>query len=73
MHGGHWVTAQTTTSNSYAVHVSATGHLSRTLIPSSATSLGLAQNPGTRSLWGAGLTPTTPAGTNATIWAYGTP
>jgi hypothetical protein len=71
-HGGLWVTAQTTTSSSYAVHVSATGHLSRTLIPSG-TPIGIAHIPGTRSLWAAGMTPTTSAGMNATIWAHGTP
>jgi hypothetical protein len=72
-HGGLWVTAQDQTSRPWAVHVSATGHLSRTLFSSSGTPFGLAQVPGTRSLWAAGLSPTTPTGANATIWAYGTP
>jgi hypothetical protein len=72
-HGGLWVIAQDAASRSWAVHASATGHLSRTLLTSSGTPFGLALIPGTRSLWGAGLTPTTPTGTDATIWAYGTP
>jgi hypothetical protein len=72
-HGGIWVTAQAQTSGSWAVHVSATGHLSRTLVASSGSLFRLAQIPGTRSVLGAGLMPTTPTGSDATIWAYGTP
>lgn len=72
-HGGLWETVRDAASRTWAVHMTATGQLSRTLIGASVSLFRLAQIPGTTSLWGAGLMATTPSGSNATIWAFGTP
>lgn len=72
-HGGVWLTAMsTTTGQMYFVHRTAAGVWSRTLAVSAAKGEvdGLAQIPGTASLWAAGFT-VGKTGGNAVVWADG--
>jgi hypothetical protein len=71
--GGIWVTGVDTSGNAWAADMSSTGTWSTTEIgPSGNNFLAMALIPGTTSLWGAGWVDAT-TGSNATIWAYGTP
>jgi hypothetical protein len=72
-HGGFWLSATDAKGQAWAVHRSASGAWSRTLIGAATDLFDVAQIPGTSSLWGAGFVLTAPAGSNATIWAHGTP
>ena len=71
--GGIWVTGTDSSGNAWAADMSSAGTWSTTEIGSTGTNIAaLALVPGTTSLWGAGSVDTT-TGSNATIWAYGTP
>jgi hypothetical protein len=72
-HGGFWLSAIDAKGQTWAVHRSASGAWSRILIGAAAQMFEVARIPGTSSLWGAGFGLTVPAGSNAAIWAHGTP
>jgi hypothetical protein len=66
--GGIWFSASTSTGQSYAVHVTAKGAMSRTEV----SHLGsLTTVPGTTALWSAGTADNKTAGSQAVILAYG--
>lgn len=68
--GGLWVTGAGSAGPSWAIHLSATGHWSRTLLGKSSHVFGLTRIPRTTSLLGVG-TADTKLGSNAIIWADG--
>ena len=72
-HGGFWLSAFDAKGQTWAVHRSASGTWSRTLIGAAAQMFEVAQIPGTSSLWGAGYGLTVPTGSTAAIWVHGTP
>ena len=69
--GGLWIAGdQVSTNHSYALHRTAAGAWSRTLLSTQALVGGFALIPGTTSAWAAGATPQGTGG-DATIWAHG--
>jgi len=69
--GGLWIAGdQVSNNHSYALHRTAAGAWSRTLLSTQALVGGFALVPGTTSAWAAGATPQG-TGSDATIWAHG--
>jgi hypothetical protein len=68
--GGLWVTGAGSAGPTRAMHLSATGHWSSTLLGKSSHLIGLSRIPGTTSLLGFGSA-YTKLGSNAIIWRHG--
>jgi hypothetical protein len=68
--GGFWLTASGPGNESWALHRSAAGHWTRTLLAKSGFASGIARLPGTTSVWATGSV-NTASGANAVIWADG--